>query len=156
MTSILEQKMHSVTTLVLPYPKKQDVSNSASRQVNSIITPPIKAYVSQKGEAMQYEYKSKGIRVETSCVTPAKQNSIGLNKYHGKSHSKKFNQGKLDKKLFVCKHEQVFPIKYGTEHSSEKVSDSSKFKVKINGTTTMKLDGVSLSTELHLEKENNL
>ena len=52
-----------MTTLVLPSPKKQDISNLASRQVNSISTPPIKAYVSQKGEAEKYEYKSKGIRV---------------------------------------------------------------------------------------------
>ena len=45
----------SVTALVLPSPKKQDVSNLASRKVNSIITPPINAYVAQKGEAEQYE-----------------------------------------------------------------------------------------------------
>ena len=50
-----------------------------------------------------------------------------------------------------------FPhIKYGIEPSSEKVTGSSKFKVKINGTAVMKLDGVSLSTELHLEKANKL
>ena len=55
MTSILEQKLQSVTAPVLPSPKKQDVSNLASRQVNSIIAPPIKAYVAQKGEAEQYE-----------------------------------------------------------------------------------------------------
>ena len=45
-----EQKLQSVTALVLPSPKKQDVSNLASRQFNSISTPPIKAYVAQKGE----------------------------------------------------------------------------------------------------------
>ena len=75
----------SVTALVLPSPKKQDVSNLALRQFNSISTPPIKAYVAQKGEVGQYEYKSKGIRVKKSCVTPAKKNSRGLKKYHGKS-----------------------------------------------------------------------
>ena len=58
--------------------------------------------------------------------------------------------------MSVYKHEQVSPIKSGTEPSSEKVTGSSKFKVKINSTTSMKLDGVSLSTELHLEKENKL
>jgi len=55
MTSILEQKLQSVTAPVLPSPKKQDVSNLASRKVNSIIAPPIKDYVAQKGEAEQYE-----------------------------------------------------------------------------------------------------
>ena len=59
-----EQKLQSMTAVVLPSPKNQDVSNLASRQINSIITPPIKAYVAQKGEAEQYEYKSKGIRVK--------------------------------------------------------------------------------------------
>ena len=38
----------------------------------------------------------------------------------------------------------------------KKVTGSSKFKVKINDTTTMKLDGVSLSTELQLEKEKKI
>ena len=89
-----------------------------------------------------------------SCATLAKKNNRGLKKYHGMSGSKKFNQGKLVKKLFFRKHEQVSPIKYGTEPSSEKVTGSSKFKVKINDTASMKLDGVSLSTELHLEKSN--
>jgi len=151
-----EQKLQSVTAPVLPSPKKQDVSNLALRQVNSISTPPIKAYVAQKGEAEQYEYKSKGTRVKKSCVTPAKKNSRGLKKDHGKSGSEKFNQGQLVKQLSVCKHEQVSPIKSGIEPSSEKVSGSSKFKVKINGTAPMKLDGVSLSTELHLEKVKKL
>ena len=36
------------------------------------------------------------------------------------------------------------------------MTGSSKFKVKINGTAAMKLDGVSLSTELHLEKKTSL
>ena len=45
-----EQKLQSVTAPVLLSPKKQDVSNLASRKVNSISTPPIKAYVAQKGE----------------------------------------------------------------------------------------------------------
>ena len=94
--------------------------------------------------------------VKKSCVTPAKKNSRGLKKDHGKSGSEKFNQGKLAKQLSVCKHEQVSPIKYGTEPSLEKVSGSSKFKVKINGTAAMKLDGVSLSIELHLEKVKKL
>ena len=58
--------------------------------------------------------------------------------------------------MSVHKHDQVSPIKYGTKPSSEKVAGSSKFKVKTNDTTTMKLDGVSLSTEFHLEKENKL
>ena len=43
-----EQKLKSVTALVLPSPKKQDVSNLASRKFNSISTPPIKDYVSKK------------------------------------------------------------------------------------------------------------
>ena len=45
-----EQKLQSMTALVIPSPKKQDVSNLASRQFNSISTPPIKAYVAKKGE----------------------------------------------------------------------------------------------------------
>ena len=61
---IEEQNLQSMTTSVFPSPKKQDVSNLATRKVNSISTPPIKAYVAQKGEAKQYEYKSKGIRVK--------------------------------------------------------------------------------------------
>ena len=137
---------------MLPSPKKQDVSNLASRKVNSISTPPIKDYVAQKGEAEQYEYKSKGIKVNKSCATPTKKNSKGLKKDHGHPGSEKFNQGKLAKQLSVCKHEQFSPIKFGTKPSSEKVTSSLKFKVKINDTATMKLDGVSLSTELHLEK----
>ena len=36
-----EQKIQSVTAPVMPSPKKQDVSNLASRKVNSISTPPI-------------------------------------------------------------------------------------------------------------------
>ena len=59
-----EQKLQSVTAPVMPSPKKQDVSNLSSRKVNSINTPPIKAYVAQKGEAEKYEYKSKGIKVK--------------------------------------------------------------------------------------------
>ena len=78
-----EQKLQSVTAPVLPSPKKQYVSNSASRQVNSISTPPIKAYVEQKGWVAQYEYKSKGIRVNKPCATPAKKNSRALKKDHG-------------------------------------------------------------------------
>ena len=58
--------------------------------------------------------------------------------------------------MSICKHEQVSPIKSGTEPSSEKVTSSSKFKVKINGSAAMKLDGVSLYTEFHLEKENKI
>ena len=53
-----------MTAPVLPSPKKQDVSNLASRKFNSIGTATIKAYVAQKGEAKQYEYNSKGIRVK--------------------------------------------------------------------------------------------
>ena len=94
--------------------------------------------------------------MKKSCATPAKKNSRGVKKDHGYSGSEKFNQGKLAKQLSVRKHEQVSPIKYGTEPSSEKVTGSSKFKVKINGTTTMKLDGVSLSTEFHLKKQTRL
>ena len=145
-----------MTSPVLPSPKKQDVSNFTSRKVNSINTPPIKDYVAQKVEAEQYEYKSKGIRVNKSCVTPAKKNSRGLKKDHGKSGSEKFNQGQLAKQLYIHKHEQVSPIKYGDEPSSEKVTGSLKFKVTINVTAAMKLNGVSLSTELHLEKSNKL
>ena len=78
-----EQKLQSVTAPVLPSPKKQYVSNLASRKVNSISTPPIKDYVKQKGEAVQYEYKSKGIRVNKSCAIPTKKNRKGLKKYHG-------------------------------------------------------------------------
>ena len=147
-----EQKIQSVTVWVLPSPKKQDVSNLASRQFNSIRKPHIKAYVAQKGEAEKYEYKSKGIRVNKYCATPTKKNSRGLNKDHGKYNSKNFNEGQLAKQLYVFKHEKVSPIKYGIETSLEKVTGSLKFKVKINGTTTMKLYGVSLSIELHLEK----
>jgi len=80
---IEEQKLQSVTAPVLPSPKKQYVSNLASRKVNSISIPPIKAYDAQKGEAEQYEYKSKGIRVNKSCATPTKKNSRGLKKDHG-------------------------------------------------------------------------
>lgn len=151
-----EQKLQSVTASVLPSPKKQDGSNLASWQVNSISTPPIKAYVAQKGEAEQYEYKSKSIRVKKSCATPAKKNSRGFKKDHGQSGSEKFNQGQLAKQLAVRKHEQVSPIKSGTEPSAEKATGLSKFNVKINGTAAMKLDGVSLPTELHLEKANKL
>ena len=106
-----------MTASVFPPPKKQYVSNLASRQANWISTPPIKDYVAQKGEAEQYEYKSKGIRVNKYCATPTKKNSRGLKKDHGQSGSEKFNQGKLGKQLSVRKHEQVSPIKYGTEPS---------------------------------------
>ena len=92
-----EQKLQSVTAQVLPSPKKQYVSNLASRKVNSISIPPIKAYDAQKGEAEEYEYKSRGIRVNKSCVTPTKKNSRGLKKDHGQSGSENFNQGKLAK-----------------------------------------------------------
>ena len=81
-----------MTAPVLPSPKKQYVSNLASRKVNSIIIPPIKAYDAQKGEAEQYEYKSKGIKVNNSCATPTKKNSRGLKKDHGQSGSEKFIQ----------------------------------------------------------------
>ena len=37
----------------------------------------------KKGEAAQYEYKSKGIRVNKSCATPTKKNSRALKKDHG-------------------------------------------------------------------------
>ena len=94
--------------------------------------------------------------MKKSCATPTKKNNTGLKKDHGYYGLEKFNQGQLAKQFSVCKHEKVSPIKYGTEPSSEKVSYSSKFKVKINGTATMKLDGVSLFTEFHLEKENEL
>ena len=92
-----EQKLHSVTALVLPSPKKQDVSNLALRQVNSISTPPIKAYVAQKGEAQQNEYNLKGIKVNKYCVTPANKNSKGLKKDHGKFGSEKFKGKRLKK-----------------------------------------------------------
>ena len=78
-----EQKLQSMTAPVLPSPKKQYVSNLASRKVNSISKPPIKAYDAQKGEAEQYEYNSKGITVNKSCATPTKKNSRGLKKDHG-------------------------------------------------------------------------
>ena len=92
-----EQKLQSVTAPVIPSPKKQYVSNLDSRKFNSIGTPPIKAYVVQKGEAKKYEYKSKGIRVNKSCATPTKENSRGLKKYHGQSGSENFIQGQLAK-----------------------------------------------------------
>ena len=79
-----------------------------------------------------------------------------LNKDHGQYGLDNFNQGKLAKQLSIHKHEKVSPIKYGIEPSSEKVTGSSKFKVKINCTAAMKLDGVSLSKQLHLEKENKI
>ena len=50
-----EEKLQSVTAPMHPSPKKQDVSNLSSRQVNSISTPPIKAYVSQKVEEKQMD-----------------------------------------------------------------------------------------------------
>ena len=92
-----EQNLQSVTAPVLPSLKKQYVSNLASRKVNSISIPPIKAYDAQKGEAEQYEYKSKGIKVNKSCATPTKKNSRGLKKDHGLFGSEKFIQGKLAK-----------------------------------------------------------
>jgi len=58
--------------------------------------------------------------------------------------------------LSVRKHEKFSPIKYGDEPSSEKVAGSLKFKQTINSTATMKLNGVLISTELHLEKSNKL
>ena len=76
------------------------------------------------------------------CATPTKKSSRGLKKDHGQSGSEKFNQGKLANQSSVYKHEQVSPIKFGTEPSAEKVTGSSKFKVKINDTVAMKLDGV--------------
>ena len=87
----------SVTAPVLPSPKKQYVSNLASRKVNSISIPPIKDYYAQKGEDVKYEYKSKGIKVNKSCATPTKKNSRGIKKYHRQSSSEKFIQGKLAK-----------------------------------------------------------
>ena len=65
-----EQNLQSMTAPVLPSPKKQYVSNLASRKVNSISIPPINAYDAQKGEAEQYEYKSKAIRLNKSRATP--------------------------------------------------------------------------------------
>ena len=94
--------------------------------------------------------------MKKSCATPAKKNNRGLKKDHVQSGSEKFNQGKLAKQLSVYKHEQVSPIKYGAKPSSEKVTGSLKFKVTINCTVAMKLNGVSLSTELHLEKSYKL
>jgi len=38
------------------------------------------AYVAQKGDTEQYEYKSKDIRVNKSYATHAKKNSRGLKK----------------------------------------------------------------------------
>ena len=64
-----EQKLQRVTAQVLPSPMKQYVSNLALRKVNSIITPPIKAYVAEKGGAEQYEYKSNDIRVKKYFAT---------------------------------------------------------------------------------------
>ena len=90
--------------LVFPSPKKQDVSNLALRKVNSINTPPIKDYVAKKGEDEQYEYKSKCVRVNKSCVTPTKKNSRGVKKDHGKFGSEKFNQGKLAKQFSIRKN----------------------------------------------------
>jgi len=113
-----EQKLQSVIAPVLPSSKKQYVSNLASRKVNSISIHPIKAYDAQKGEAEQYEYKSRGIRVNKYCTTPTKKNSRGLKKDHGHSGSEKFIQGQLAKQLSIRKHEQVSPIKYSTEPSS--------------------------------------
>ena len=68
-----------MTAPMIPSPKNQGVSNLASRKFNSIITPPIKAYVAQKGEAEQYEYKSKGTnRSESLLVTVLSQVSPWL------------------------------------------------------------------------------
>ena len=90
-----EQNLQSMTAPVLPSPKKQYVSNLASRKVNSINIPPIKAYDAQKGEAEKYEYKSKGIRVKKSCATLTKKNSKVLKKDHGHSGSENFIQFKI-------------------------------------------------------------
>ena len=116
--------------------------------------PKIKEYVLQLVPKLKISHQI--LACPTNEYHPHVKNRRSLNKYHGHSWSEKFNQGKLAKQLSICKYEQVSPIKYGTEPSSEKVTSSSKFKVKINGTAIMKLDGVTLSTELHLEKENNI
>ena len=105
---IEEQKLQSMTASVFPSLKKKSVSNLATRQVNSISIPPVKAYDAQKSEVEQYEYNSKGIRVNKSCATPTNKNSIGLKKDHGQYGSEKFIQGKLAKRLSVHKHEQVY------------------------------------------------
>ena len=94
-----EQKLQSVTAPVLPSPKKQYVSNLASRKVNSISTPPIKAYVAQKGKAEQYEYKSKGIRVNKSCATQQRKIAEALRKIMGSLAQRSLIEGK---KLSSC------------------------------------------------------
>ena len=78
-----EQKLQSMIAPVLASPKKQDISNLASRKVNSINTPPIKAYVSEKGEANQYEYKSKGITVNKCCGPQQRKVAEALRKIMG-------------------------------------------------------------------------
>ena len=84
------------------------------------------------------------------CAALTKKNSRGLKKYYGNSGSEKFNQGKLDKDFYVCKHEKFSLIKSGIEPSLGKVIGSSKFKVNIGGPAAMKLDGVSVCTKFHL------
>ena len=85
------------------------------------------------------------VRPQKRIIAEALRNIMGI-----------LSTGKLPKQLYACKHDQVSAIKYGIEPSSEKVSSSLKFKVTINDTAEMKLTGVSLSTELHLEKANKL
>ena len=43
-----EQKLQSMIAPVFPSRKKQDVSNLASRKINSINTPPIKYYLQKR------------------------------------------------------------------------------------------------------------
>ena len=88
-----EQNLQSVTAPVLSSPKKQDVSNLASRQVNSISTSPIKAYVSQKGEAEQYEYKSNGIRVNKYCGPQQRKIAKALRNIMGSMAQRSLTKG---------------------------------------------------------------
>ena len=56
-----EQKLQSVTAPVLPSPKKQYVSNLASRKVNSISIPPIKVY-EESGTKGNYDIHKSSLR----------------------------------------------------------------------------------------------
>ena len=124
-----EQNLQSVIALVLPSSKKQYVSNLASRKVNSISIHPIKAYDAQKGEAKQYEYKSKGIKVNKSCATPTKKNSRGLKKDHGQFGK---NRGVIRKRLKQHKlNGNYHDTNY--KHSSKKDKPNTEIQVAREG-----------------------
>ena len=88
-----EQKLQSVIAPVFPSSKKQYVSNLASRKVNSISIHPIKAYDAQKGEAEQYEYKSRGIRLINIVRPQQRKIAEALRKIMGSVAQRSFTKG---------------------------------------------------------------